>query len=147
MDSQETIGVSPSMFKEFFFPYYQAVAENFGLLSYGCCEPVHTIWDESISRLHGLRKVAVTPWCDEEFMGEALRNMPVIYHRKPSPNFIGVGKDIQEDSFRAHIKKTIRCARGCNLEFSLTDIYSLEGNPEKPARAVSIVREMIEDWN
>lgn len=144
MDSQETVSISPDMFEEFFFPYYMEGAKQFGLLNYGCCEPVHAIWEKCISKLPNLRKVSISPWCDEEFMGQALKGGNVIYHRKPSPNFIGVGKELDEEAFREHILKTIRCARGCKLEFSFRDIYSLEGNTGKPQRAVQIVRELIE---
>jgi len=43
MDSQETVGVSPKLFKEFCFPYYRELAELFGLVYWGCCEPAHPI--------------------------------------------------------------------------------------------------------
>jgi len=147
MDSQETVGISPEMFSEFFFPYYQKIAKCFGLLSYGCCEPVDVFWDSSISKLDNLRKVSISAWCDEEFMGERLRGSDVIYHRKPSPNFIGTGKHLDEDAFRAHIQKTLAAAKGCKLEISFRDVYNLEGDLGKPRRAVEIVREEIErNW-
>ncbi len=147
MDSQETVGISPGMFHEFFFPYYLEIAWLLGLLNYGCCEPVHAYWEKSISKLPNLRKVSISPWCDEEAMGQALQGTRVIYHRKPSPLFIGVGKELDEAAFRKHILKTLRCARGCKLEFSFRDVYTLSGNTEKPRRAVQIVRELInEHW-
>lgn len=145
MDSQETVSISPEMFGEFFFPYYLEMAKQFGLLSYGCCEPVHPIWEKYLSKLPRLRKVSISPWCDEEYMGQALKGTNVIYHRKPSPNYVGVGKELDEEAFRAHILKTIKCAKGCKLEFSFRDVYNLEGNINKPRRAVQIVRELLED--
>jgi hypothetical protein len=145
MDSQETLDLSPEMFGEFFFQYYYEASKLFGLLNYGCCEPVHTFWENYISKLPNLRKVSISPWCNEEFMGQALMGTNVIYHRKPSPNFVGVGKDLDEEAFRAHILKTIKCAKGCKLEFSFRDVYTLEGNAKKPQRAVQIVRELLED--
>ncbi|MCX6927865.1 MAG: hypothetical protein NT154_32355 [Verrucomicrobia bacterium] len=145
MDSQESVGMSPRMFEEFFFPSYLEVARNFGLLSYGCCEPVHAYWATSLSRLPNLRKISISPWCDEAKMGEALRGSRTIYHRKPSPNFIGVGKQLDEEAFRGHIRHTLECARGCQLEFSFRDVYTLEGNIGKPRRAVQIVRELVEE--
>lgn len=144
MNSQETIGISPEMYGEFVFPYYYELAKEFGLVYYGCCEPVHNIWERYISKLPGLRKVSVSPWCDEEYMGSALKGGKVIYSRKPSPNFIGVGKTLDEAGFSAHIGKTLRAAKGCSLEFIFRDILTLSGNISKPGRAVNIVREMIE---
>jgi len=146
MDSQESVGLSPQMFDEFFFPGYLEVAGTFGLLSYGCCEPVHAYWEKSLCRLPNLRKISISPWCDEAKMGEALLGRRTIFHRKPSPNFIGVGKALDEQAFRRHIRHTLECARGCKLEFSFRDVYTLEGNPAKPRRAVQIVRELIEQY-
>lgn len=40
MDFQETVGISLEMFEEFIFPCYKKISESYGLLSYGCCEPV-----------------------------------------------------------------------------------------------------------
>ena len=39
MESQETVGVSPAFFAEFCFPYYREIAELFGHVYWGCCEP------------------------------------------------------------------------------------------------------------
>jgi len=144
MDSQETIGISPAMYHEFFFPYYLEIAKLVGLLNYGCCEPVHLLWQESISKFPNLRKVSISPWCNEEFMGQALQGGRVIYHRKPNPNFIGVGTELDEAAFRKHILKTIHCARGCKLEFSFRDVYTLSGDLGKPRHAVQIVRELLD---
>jgi hypothetical protein len=144
MDSQETVSISPDMFGEFFFPYYKDAAESFGLLSYGCCEPVHAIWEKYLSKLPNLRKISISPWCDEEYMGRSLAGSSVIYHRKPSPNFVGVGKELDEEAFSKNILKTIKCAEGCRLEFSFRDVYTLEGRNDKPRRAVEIVRRLID---
>lgn len=147
MDSQETVNMAPDMFGEFFFPSYKKVSELFGLVNYGCCEPVNSIWDKYISTMTNLRKVSISPWCNEKFMGDSLKGGKVIYHRKPSPNFIGVGKEFDEEAFREHIRKTIENAKGCKLEFSFRDVYTLNGDMRKPRRAVEIVREEIErNW-
>lgn len=144
INSQETVGISADMYGEFIAPYYHEIAKEFGLVYYGCCEPVHPIWKDYVSKLPGLRKVSISPWCDEEFMGEALRNSNVIYSRKPSPNFIGVGAKFDEDGFKAHIEKTLNAAKGCQLEFIQRDVYTVSGDQSKPGRAVKIIRELIE---
>jgi len=143
MNSQESVGISPEMFGEFIYPSYRDMAEEFGLVYYGCCEPVHDVWEEYISRLPHLRKVSVSPWCDEKRMGEYLAGENVIYSRKPSPNYIGVGKDLDEKAFADHISATLDAAKGNTLEIVFRDIYTLEGNVRKPGRAVEIVRDLI----
>lgn len=145
MDSQETVAISPDMFAEFFFPYYQRIGKKFGRLNYGCCEPVDPVWESCVSKLGNLCKVSVSPWADEEKMGEFLRGGRVVYHRKPSPNFIGADDVFDEEGFKAHILKTIRAAKGCRLEFSFRDIYTLKGDLGRPRRAVEMVHSLLEE--
>jgi hypothetical protein len=145
INSQETVGISPAMYHEFIYPYYRELAAVFGRVYYGCCEPVHAIWDDSVSQLPGLRKVSISAWCDEEFMGGRLAGTKVIYSRKPSPNFIGVEGMFDESIFTAHIAATLAAAKGCTLEFIFRDIYNLAGDLSKPGRAVRIVRDLIQE--
>ncbi|MBQ3141568.1 MAG: hypothetical protein IJC25_06370, partial [Clostridia bacterium] len=85
--------------------------------------------------------------CDEEFMGEALRGTKTIYSRKPAPQYLGVGHDFDEQGFAEHIRRTLKAARGCGLEFIFRDVYTLTGDTSKPRRAVKMVRELVEqEW-
>lgn len=147
MDSQETVGLSPGMFEEFIFPCYEKIANQYGLLSYGCCEPVDPIWDSCISKLKNLRKVSISPWCNEEFMGERLQGSNIIFHRKPSPNYLGVGANLDEDAVRASIQKTLNAAKGCKLEITQRDVYTINNDIAKAKRYVDIIKEEIEkNW-
>ena len=147
MDSQETVGISPQMYEEFIFPCYQKISSQYGLLSYGCCEPVHPIWERCISKLENLRKVSISPWCDEAYMGEQLRGSQVIYHRKPSPNYLGVDRILDEDALREHIRTTLRAAKGCKVEFTQRDVYTIHNDLDKARRYIEIIREEIEnEW-
>jgi hypothetical protein len=143
MDSQETVGVSPEMFNEFIFPCYKKIASVFGRLNYGCCEPVHPHWD-TLKTLPNLKKVSISPWCDEEFMAEKLRGSGIIYHRKPDPTLLGVGSVLNEDAVRRHFEKTIKTARGCKLEIAQRDVYTVGRDINKVRRYVEIIRETID---
>lgn len=143
MDSQETVGLSPDMFGEFIFPYYKEISSEYGLLSYGCCEPVHSIWDRYLSTLTNLRKISISPWCDEAMMGERLQGRKVIYHRKPSPNLIGVGTVLDEAAVREHIRTTLRAARNLTLELTQRDVYTINHDIGKARRFVDIIKEEI----
>jgi hypothetical protein len=146
LNSQESIGISPDQFHEFVYPYYEELAKEFGLVYYGCCEPVHAYWDDSLSHLPNLRKISISPWCDEEIMGEKLAGGKVIYSRKPSPNFIGIEAEFDEEAFTAHIKKTAAAVKGrCKAEFIFRDIYRLNGNLTKTRKAVDIARRIAEN--
>lgn len=140
MNCQEGTGLSAEMFAEFIFPYYKKIADRFGLLSYGCCEAVDPQWD-SLSKFTNLRKVSVSPWCNEEFMGEQLQGKKIIYQRKPAPNFIGIGTGLDEDAVRADIRRTVKAARSCPLEIGQRDVYSINHDVEKVHRYVQIIKE------
>ncbi len=141
----EIIGLSPRMFGEFLFPHYLKASQMFGLISYGCCEMMHPFWEEHISKISNLRKISIASWTDERFMGEALKGKGVIYHRKPSANFMGITHDFDEEGFRKDILNTLSCARGNKLEFSFRDVYTLSGDNGKPRKAVKILRQLIEN--
>lgn len=143
MDSQETVGISPAMYEEFIFPCYQKISSQYGLLSYGCCEPVDPIWDNCISKLDNLRKVSISPWCKEEFMSERLAGSKIIYHRKPSPNFLGVDKVLDEEAVRNHIRASLIAAKGCKMEITQRDVYTIHHDIAKAKRYVDIIKEEI----
>lgn len=146
MDSQEMTGISPDMFAEFVFPFYKKIFDRYGLFSYGCCEAVDPIWDKCLKNAENLRRVSVSPWCNEEFMGAELRGRKTVYHRKPSPNFLGVGTQLDEEALRQHIRKTLLAAKGCTLEFTQRDVYAVSKSFSKVRRYVEIIREECEKY-
>ena len=143
MDSQETIAVSPQMYRDVFFEHYRRMASYFGRLNYGCCEPVDRVW-QWVATLHGLSKVSVSPWCDVHFMGEALRGRKTIFHRKIRPNYVGVGEKFDEEGFASHIREALLAAKGCEIEFAGRDVYTLCGDQNRARRAVEIIRAEID---
>lgn len=142
-NSQETVGISPKMFHEFCFPYYRDVCEPLGLLYYGCCEPAHPFWRD-ISQLPHLKKVSISRWCDQQFMGEALRGSDIVFSRKPDPNLLGVAVELDEDAWRAHIRETLDATRDVFVEFIIRDVYTVHGNLGKARRAVELARQEID---
>ncbi len=148
MDSQETVGVSPELFHEFCFPYYRDLADMFGLVYWGCCEPVDPIWELSLSKLPNLKAVSISRWANQRFMAEALAGKGIVYSRKPNPNLLGVGAKLDEAAWAAEIRETLEITAGKNipLEFVVRDVYSVHGDLGKPRRAVEIARREIDRY-
>jgi hypothetical protein len=142
-NSQETVGMSPKMFNEFCFPYYRDVCEPMGLLYYGCCEPTHPYWND-FRRLPHLKKISISRWCDQKFMGEALKGTGIVFSRKPDPNFLAVPKKLDEEGWAAHIRETLDATRGVPVEFIIRDVYTVQGDLNNPRRAVQIARREID---
>ena len=139
-ESQETVGISPEMYAEFVFPYQRAVIEKFGLSYYGCCEPVHERW-ECLQQVPNLRSVSVSPWCDQEFIAEAMgRNY--VFSRKPNPTLISTER-FDEDAIRKDLRYTLDVAKNCEVELIMKDVHTLAGEPWRLARWVQIAREEI----
>jgi hypothetical protein len=74
-------------------------------------------------------------------MGERLGGTNIIYHRKPDATFLGVGTVLDEDSFRANIRKTLDCAKKCTIEFTQRDVYTVNHDISKVKRYVEIIKE------
>lgn len=145
MDSQETAGVSPDMYKELVFPYYKKVMDHFGLVSYGCCEASHPIWDNCLSSLEKLRKVSISPWCDEEFMGERLRGTGVTFLRKPPATLLGMDTpELDEEATLACFRKTARAAKDCKIEIIQRDVYMVGSSVKKVHRFAELARQGLE---
>lgn len=139
-ESQETVGVSPKMFAEFVLPYQKTITERFGLVYYGCCEPVNNRIGHILS-IPNLRSVSVSPWADEQIMAEALGRR-YVYSRKPSPALLSTAA-FDEECVRQDIRNTLAVARGCNVELVMKDLHTTSGHPERMVRWVQICREEI----
>jgi hypothetical protein len=141
-ESQETVGIAPELYHEFCFPYYRDICEPVGMVYYGCCEPAHPFWDD-ISRYPHLKKVSISRWCDEKYVGDAMRGTNLVFSRKPNPNILGVDPVLDEAAWAAHIRETLDATKGVFTEFIVRDVYTVHGNLGKVKRAVEIAREEI----
>jgi hypothetical protein len=139
-ESQETVGVSPEMFDEFVFSYQEPLLRRFGLVCYGCCEPVHDRW-HSLARLPNLRRVSVSPWCDRAAIAKAAGDR-VILSVKPNPALLAMDH-FDEALIRQDIRDALEKMRGGRLEFVMKDNHTIRNDPERVKRWCRIVREEI----
>ncbi len=146
MDSQETVGVSPQLFREMVYPHYEKVAERFGLVYWGCCEPVDPIWEGSISMLPNLKAVSISRWADQNVMAQALDGRKIVFSRKPNPNLLGVSEQLDEEAWRWEIRSTLDALSQVDVpfEFVVRDVYTMHGHLSKATRAVQIAYEEID---
>ena len=141
-ESQETVGVSPRMFEEFVFQYQESIISRFGLSYYGCCEPIDKRI-KIIKRLPNLRRLSVSPWCNQERMADEL-GRDYIFCRKPAPAMISTAV-WDEDLIRDDLRTTLRIARHCPLELVMKDVHTLAGQPWRLGRWVQIAREVCSE--
>jgi len=144
LESQETVGVSPAMFEEFVGVYQRELAELFGLVYYGCCEPVHGRW-KSLKLMKNLRSVSVSPWCDQEIIAQAM-GKNYVFSRKPSPAMISTG-NFDESAILADLRKTLSITKkyGCITEFIMKDVHNLNGELNRNDRWVALARKAVSE--
>lgn len=85
LQAQETVSVDPDMFGEYILPHLIRLADRFGLVHYGCCEPFDTRW-KYLKQIPNLRHVSVSPWARYELVPELLgKNYVASVKLKPTP--------------------------------------------------------------
>lgn len=137
--------VSKSMHEEFDINYMKKIMEPFGLVYYGCCEPLDKKLD-IVEKLPHLRKVGVTPWADVDVATEAIGKKYVVAN-KPNPASVASGI-LDEDALRKELGRTIAaCKRnGCSVDIVLKDISSAGYRLENLVRWEQIAMELVNNW-
>lgn len=122
--------VSPAMFKEFEVDYASRICARFGLVYYGCCDPLDGKMT-GVRMIPNVRKVSMSPWVNEE-RGAAEIGGDFVYSRKPSPALVAMDH-FHHDHIRDDLLKTKNTCdkHGCPLEFILKDISTVRHEPER----------------
>jgi len=134
--------VSPEMFKEFEVTYASRICARFGLVYYGCCDPLDGKMAE-VRLIPNVRKVSMSPWVNEE-RGAAAIHGDFVYSRKPNPAFVAT------DRFNpAQVRDDLLATRkvcekhGCPLELILKDISTVRYEPQRLAEWSRIAMQVV----
>jgi hypothetical protein len=137
-ESQESVGVGPKLFNEFVLQYQLPVVNQFGLVDYGCCEPLDKKLDLIIASVPRLRWAAVSPWANREMAADKLGNRFVYCYKpqpsrmcQPGPDWEGVEHELRE---------TLTIARGCCVSLVMKDTTSYFGEPQRATRWAEIAQ-------
>ena len=134
--------VSPEMFKEFEIDYTRQICARFGLVYYGCCDPLDGKMAE-VRQLPNVRKVSMSPWVNEE-RGAAEIHGDFVYSRKPNPAFVAT------DHFNpAQVREDLLATRkvcekhSCPLEYILKDISTVRYEPQRLSEWARIAMQVV----
>jgi hypothetical protein len=135
--------VSPAMHQEFELDYANRWYERFGLVYYGCCEPLHDKID-IIRGIPHVRKISMSPWVDVEKGAERI-GPDYVFSRKPSPALLAVDS-WDPGAVRRDLEDTLEtCARhGCPVEFILKDISTVRYQPQRLWEWADIAMQVVQ---
>ena len=135
--------VSPRMHERFELDYVRPWYARFGLVYYGCCEPLDGKVD-ILRTIPNLRKISMSPWVDVEKGAERIGG-DYVFSRKPSPAFLAT-RSLDEETVRRDLEETrMACERcGTPLEFILKDISTVCYEPQRLWRWAEIAMEVAQ---
>ena len=122
--------VSPAMHQEFELAYAKEWYSRFGLVYYGCCEPLHKKID-IVRRIPHLRKISMSAWVDQEEGAEQI-GPDFVFSRKPNPALLA-GDTWSPELVEQDLRRTLECCRrhGCPVELILKDISTVRYQPQR----------------
>jgi len=122
--------VSPKMHWDFALEHDLRWLKRWGLVYYGCCEPLSNKID-LLRRIPNLRKISASPWCNTRPLVEKV-GPDYVMSRKPSPAiFAEEGWNPQRA--RAELVDFLEPARrlGGHVELIMKDISTVRRHPER----------------
>lgn len=133
--------VSPAMFDEFEIEPNLPVFGRFGLVYYGCCDPLDGKMNE-VKKIKNVRKISASPWVNQERMSEQI-GKDYVFSRKPNPALLA-WDSFDEAAVRNDLTATRDICRknGCPLEFILKDISTVRNDPRRLWSWAQIAKEV-----
>lgn len=135
--------VSPEMFEKFEIEPNMPLFSRFGLVYYGCCDPLDRKMKQ-VRRIPHLRKVSMSPWVNEELGASEIRG-DYVFSRKPNPALLAAPQ-FDEQAVRDHLWHSVDVCRryGCPLELILKDISTVKYEPQRLWRWAEIAMDVVQ---
>jgi hypothetical protein len=135
--------VSPAMHEEFEIEPMKPLLERYGLVYYGCCEPLHHKID-IIRKIENVRKISVSPWADKEIAAEAIHG-DYVFSAKPNPSHVAMGS-FDADLVRKDLEETVEICRRNNTpcELILKDVSTVCNDPQRLTEWERIAMDVVQ---
>lgn len=134
--------VSPEMFDEFEVRYSAPICARFGLVYYGCCDPLDGKM-EQVRKIPNVRKISMSPWANQE-RGAAEIGRNYVFSSKPNPANVAM-EGFDEELIRRELTgiKAACDRNGCPLELILKDISTVKHDPSRLDRWAGIAMDVV----
>lgn len=137
--------VSPAMHQEFELEYVNPLYARFGLVYYGCCEPLDRKMDV-VRKIPNVRKISMSPWVDvDAAAGQIGRNY--VFSRKPSPALLACD-DWNPAAAEKDLRQTLDACRrsGCPVELIMKDVSTVRYQPQRLWEWAAIASRLAEEY-
>lgn len=134
--------ISPRMFKEYEVDYTRQICARFGLVYYGCCDPLDLKMAQ-VRMIPHVRKVSMSPWVNQERGAEQI-GKDYVFSRKPSPAMLAFSP-FDPEAVRQDLTATrdVCVKHGCLLELILKDISTVRYEPDRLDQWARIAMEVV----
>ena len=141
--SQIFTTVGPAHHEEFDIDIMKPLYERFGLLYYGCCEPLHNKID-IIRKINNVRKISISPWAKFDVAAENIAG-DYVFSGKPHPANVTTGT-LQSEKVKQEVLHMIQACKSNNTpcELILKDVSTVSGNPEVLSQWEKLVMKIVE---
>ncbi len=137
--------VSKDMRSEYDIAYMKRAMEPFGLVYYGCCEPLHNMID-IVEQIPHIRKISITPWADVD-IGAAHMGSKFVMAFKPHPVY-ATDFSLYREHIRRETKRMLAAVKrnktACDIV--LKDVSTVNGDPENLFQWERLVMEMVREF-
>lgn len=133
--------VSPDMHDEFEIQHVKPMLERFGLVYYGCCDPMDRKID-IVRKIKNLRKISVSPWADPERAASEIAG-DYVFSSKPNPANLA-SDHFDEDLIRNELKNIVSICKKYKTpcELILKDVSTVKYQPQRLVAWERIAKEV-----
>ena len=133
--------VSPKMHEAYEIDLVKPLYDRFGLMYYGCCEPLHHKIG-IIRKLSNVRKISVSPWADIDIAADSI-GRDYVFSSKINPAFIAV--DFSRDAIAGQVEHVLEATRrnGTPAELILKDVSTVQYDISRLERWCELVMSII----
>ncbi|MDC7235377.1 MAG: hypothetical protein PQJ58_19270 [Spirochaetales bacterium] len=137
--------VSPVTTQEFETPYISRMAQEFGMIYYGCCEREDDRL-EIVKQIPNVKKISCSPWSDRKNFAQQI-GPGHIMSNKPSPAFLAT-ESVNWQEVEDDLKQTrdLAKANNVNLEFILKDVSTVKYDPSRLTKWADIAMRVAQEW-
>lgn len=135
--------VSPAMQEEYDIMLLKPLLDRYGLVYYGCCEPLHNKID-IVRKLDTVRKISISPWANKSIAAEAIHG-DYVFSAKPNPAYVAMG-GFDEALVRKDLQETVDICRHHNTpcELILKDVSTVCHDPRRLTQWERIAMEVVQ---